>query len=372
MEKLLTLVLALGLALGLAGCGGSEDDSNDPIRLGTFGPLTGGLSIYGVAAKQGAQLAVDEIGSVLGRPLELIAYDSKGDAVEGTNSYNRLTQEDEIVALVGGTLSGETIAIKPLSISDGLPVLTPTATNPEVTLDAENVFRACYTDSFQGALIGRFVAEDLDLSKGAILFNKDDAYSEGLAAGFKSAYTGEIVAEEAWSAGDIDFTALLANIQSTDAEFIFVPGYTQDVGAILTQASEMGLDLPMIGGDGWDGIEQDYADVAEGHYFGNHYAKSDSSQIVQDFVANYTEKYGEAPNALAALAYDAVYTMVAAIEAAGSTDSDAIIAALADTHLPGLVTGDISFDAVGDPIKPVTMIQFVNGEHVVIKKVSGE
>ncbi len=369
MKKLLTLVLTLGLTLSLTGCGENEDN---PVKLGVFGPLTGDYSIYGVAVEQGAQLAVDEIAEVLGRPLELVAYDSKGDPVEGVNSYNRLTAEDGITALIGGTFSGETIAIKPLAVEDGLPVLTPTATNPEVTLDADNVFRACYTDGYQGAMVGQFVAEDLGLTKGAILYNKDDAYSEGLAEGFKSAYTGTIVTEEAWSAGDIDFTALLANIQSTDAEFIFVPGYTKEVGAILTQAAEMGLDLPMLGGDGWDGVEQDYAEVAEGHYFGNHYAKSDSSQVVQDFVANYTEKYGEAPNALAALAYDAVYTMVAAIEAAGSTDFDAIVAALAETHLPGLVTGDIEFDEVGDPIKPVTMIQIVEGEHVVIKKVSGK
>jgi len=366
MKKLLLLVMALGLSFALAGCN-SGDES---VRFGVIGPTTGEYSMYGVAVSQGAQLAAEEIGQVLGKPLEVIPYDSKGDTVEGVNAYNRLTQEDEIHALIGATFSGVTLAVKDLAISDGIPVLSPTATNPDVTLNASNVFRACYTDSYQGAVAGVFAQETLGLSKGAVLYNKDDAYSEGLAVGFKSAFTGEIVAEEAWSTGDKDFNALLTNIAASGAEFLFVPGYVAEIGAILTQASDLGLDIPFIGGDGWDGIEADYAEVAEGHYFGNHYAKSDSASQVQDFVNNYTEKFGEAPNALAALAYDAVYAMVAAMEEAGTTDSEAVVAALQGISVTGLVTGDLKFDSNGDPVKAVTMIQVINGEHVVIDKVS--
>lgn len=366
MKKLLTLLLSLVLGLSLAGCS-PEDES---VRFGVIGPTTGEYSLYGVAVAQGAQLAAQEIGEVLGKPLEVISYDSKGDGAEGVNAYNRLVQEDGIHALIGGTFSGVTLAIKDLAIADGVPVLTPTATNEQVTLDADNVFRACYTDAYQGAVAGVFASDTLGLSNGAILFNKDDAYSEGLASGFKSAFSGTIVAEEAWSAGDKDFSALLTNIQSSGAEFVFIPGYVAEIGAILTQAASLGMDIPMIGGDGWDGIESDYASVAEGHYFGNHYAKSDEAQQVQDFVSNYTETFGEAPNALAALAYDAVYAMVAAIEEAGSLDSEEIVAALASLELAGLVTGDIKFDEDGDPVKSVTMIQVVDGEHVVVEKVS--
>lgn len=366
MKKLFALLLALGLAFTLSGCGAGEES----VKFGVIGPTTGDYSLYGVAVAQGAQLAAEEIGEVLGLPLEIISYDSKGDPAEGVNAYNRLTQEDGIHALIGGTFSGVTLAVKDLAISDGLPVLSPTATNPTVTLDAANVFRACYTDSYQGAVAGVFAQDTLGLNKGAILFNKDDAYSEGLAVGFKSAFGGEIVAEEAWSAGDKDFSALLTNIASSGAEFLFVPGYVAEVGAILTQAQGLGLDIPILGGDGWDGVEADYASVAEGHYFGNHYAKSDPAPVVQDFVANYTEKFGEAPNALAALAYDAVYAMAAAFEAAGTTDSAEVVAALQALEMTGLVAGDIKFDENGDPVKAVTMIQIVDGEHVVVEKVS--
>lgn len=366
MKKVFTLLLALLLGFSLSACG-AKDDS---IKFGVIGPTTGDYSMYGLATAQGAQMAADEIGTVLGLPLVVISYDSKGDPAEGVNAYNRLTQEDGIHALIGGTFSGVTLAVKDLAITDGLPVLSPTATNPAVTLDAANVFRACYTDSYQGAVAGIFAHDTLGLSKGAILYNKDDAYSEGLAVGFKSAFAGDVVAEEAWSAGDKDFSALLTNIAATDAQFLFVPGYVAEVGAILTQAESLGLNIPIIGGDGWDGVEEDYSDVAEGHYFGNHYAKSDPDQKVQDFVNNYTDKFGESPNALAALAYDAVYAMVAAFEAAGETDSVEVVAALQSLELDGLVTGDLMFDNNGDPVKAVTMIQLVDGQHVVVEKVS--
>ena len=366
MKKIMGLIITLLLVFSLSACK-TEDET---IKFGVIGPTTGEYSMYGLATAQGAQLAADEIGTVLGKTLELISYDSKGDAAEGVNAYNRLTQEDGIHALIGGTFSGVTLAIKDLAIIDGLPVLSPTATNPEVTLEAANVFRACYTDSYQGAVAGIFAYDTLGLGKGAILYNKDDAYSEGLAVGFKSAFKGEIVSEEAWSAGDKDFSALLSNIGATDAEFLFVPGYVAEVGAILTQAKDLGLDIPIIGGDGWDGVEADYAEAAEGHYFGNHYAKSDPDPAVQAFVKNYTDTFGESPNALAALAYDAVYAMVAAMEAAGSTDSAEVVAALQSLELGGLVAGDLKFDKNGDPVKAVTMIQLINGEHVVIDKVS--
>lgn len=366
MKKVLALVTAVLLVLSLAACGGGDSE----VKFGVIGPLTGDYAFYGSEVENGAKLAAEEIGEVLGNPLTIIAYDSKGDPTEGVNAYNRLSQEDGIHALIGGTFSGVTLAVKDLAISDGIPVLSPTATNPTVTLDADNVFRACYTDAYQGAVAGVFAVETLGLDKAAILYNKDDAYSEGLADGFKSAFTGTIVEDLAFSAGDKDYSAQLTTISLSDAEFVFVPTYVAEVGAILTQAAAMGLDVPFIGGDGWDGIEGEYADVAEGHYFGNHYAKSDPDPVVQSFVEAYEAAYGSSPSALAALAYDAVYTMAAAMEAAGTTDSADVVAALQAIEQTGLVAGTIAFDANGDPLKAVTMIQVIDGEHVVVDKIS--
>lgn len=378
MKKLALLALTLVAALTLSGCvepqDGNENTESDTIKLGVIGPLTGDYSFYGLQVEYGAQLAVDEInaaGGVLGKDLELFAYDSQGDPTLGVNAYNRLVTEDEIDALIGGTFSGVTLAVKELSIEDNIPVLTPTATNPLVTLDAPNVFRACYTDSYQGQVAAVFAKETLEVTKVAVLYNRDDAYSEGLATAFKDEF-GAVELDLSFGASDDDYSSLLTQIKNSDAEAVFLPAYVAEVGAILTQANDLGLDIPFIGGDGWDGIEADYAAVAEGHYFGNHYAKTDPAQNVQDFITNFETEFEESPSALAALAYDAVYAMVEAMETAGSADADAVIAALADLAYADAITGSISFDENGDPIKAVTMIQVVGGEHVVVEKVEVE
>jgi len=370
MKKLALLVSTLVFVFALSACGGS-----DAIKFGVIGPLTGEYSQYGVAVENGAKLAAAEInaaGGVLGKDLEIVAYDSKGDPVEGVQAYNRLVDQDEIDALIGGTFSGVTLAVKELAIADGLPVLTPTATNPDVTLNADNVFRACYTDSYQGSVAAVFAAENLESEKAAILFNRDDAYSEGLAKAFGAEYDARSLEYDEFEFGkdDDDYSALLSNIKAGGYDVVFLPAYIAEVGKVLTQAKSLGLDVPFVGGDGWDGIEESYADVAEGFYFANHYAKTDTSTVVQDFVANYEEEYDSAPNALAALAYDAVYAMAEAMEAAGSTDYADVVAALQSLNYQDAVTGSISFDSNGDPIKSVTIIKLVNGVHVVETKVN--
>ena len=372
MKKFFVFFIALSFALGLSACAG-EDDT---IKFGVIGPLTGEYDLYGVAVRNGAELAAAEInaaGGVLGKTLEIIAYDSKGDAAEGTNAYNRLMDQDEIDALIGGTFSGVTLGIKSLAVEDGIPVLTPTATNPDVTLEAPNVFRACYTDSYQGQVAAVFAADTLNATNVAVLFNRDDAYSEGLADAFMAEFDDLSLSYTAYEFGatDDDYSTQLTLIRDSATAFdaVFVPAYVAEVGPILTQANTLGLEMPFIGGDGWDGIEGQYAAAAEGNYFANHYAKTDEAQVVQDFVANYEEEFGETPNALAALAYDAAYALAAAFEAAGSAENAAVVAALADLEYTDAVTGSITFDENGDPIKAVTIIKVVNGEQTVEAKV---
>lgn len=373
MKKFFVFFIALAFAFTVSACAG-EDDT---IKFGVIGPLTGEYDLYGVAVRNGAELAaaeINEAGGVLGKTLEIIAYDSKGDAAEGTNAYNRLVDQDGIDALIGGTFSGVTLGIKSLAIEDGIPVLTPTATNPDVTLEAPNVFRACYTDSYQGKVASVFAADTLNATNVAVLFNRDDAYSEGLADAFKAEFDADseltYTAYE-FGAADDDYSTQLTAIRDSATPFdaVFVPAYVAEVGPILTQADTLGLDMPFIGGDGWDGIEGQYATVAEGHYFANHYAKTDEAQVVQDFVANYEAEYGETPNALAALAYDAAYALALAFEDAESAENDAVVAALADLEFTTAVTGSITFDENGDPIKAVTIIKLVNGEQTVEAKV---
>jgi branched-chain amino acid transport system substrate-binding protein len=372
MKKIFSLLAVFSLVLLTSACG-----TNDNVRLGVIGPLTGDYSMYGVAVKQGAELAAKEIneaGGLLDKDVEIIAYDSKGDSTEGVNAYNRLVDQDEMHALIGATFSGVTLAVKDLAIQDNIPVLTPTATHPEVTLDAPNVFRACYTDSYQGSTAASFAADELDITNAAVMYNRDDAYSEGLADGFMDEFDARDLDYTTFEFGgqEDDYSAQLTNIKNGDFDAVFLPAYVAEVGAIITQADTLGLDIPFIGGDGWDGIEEEYADKAEGFFFANHYAKTDEAQVVQDFVANYTEEYDEAPNALAALAYDAVYAMADAINSAGSLDADAINLALADLDFTDAVTGSIKFDDNGDPIKSITVIQIVDGIHEVYTKVEAE
>ena len=373
MKKILAVVLVLVLVLSLAACGSGGADT---IKIGVLSGTTGGAAVHGVPVKQASELAVEEInaaGGIDGKDIEIIAYDTKGDATEGVNAYNKLVNQEEVVAIIGGTYSGVSLAIKDLAIDDNMPTLTPTATNPDVTLDAPNIFRACYTDDYQGAVAAQFAINDLGLTKLGILYNKDDAYSEGLANGFEAAAVaaGVEIYKEAYAAEDKDYSTQLTKLDTNGIEALFVPHYPDTVGPILAQVASNELDFICLGGDGWDGIQDDYAAEAEGFFFANHYAADNEAAVVQNFISAYEEKFEETPNALGALAYDAVYLMAGAIDTADSTDSDAIIAALADSSLEG-VTGNISFDENGDPIKGVMIIQVVDGKLKFYSEASAE
>ncbi len=375
---LIMLIAILVLTSVLAGCNNATtggDDTPDVIKLGVIGPLTGDYSMYGTSVEEGAKLAAEEInanGGINGTLIEIIAYDSKGDGTEAVNAYNRLRDQDGIVGLVGGTFSGETLAIKEIAIEDGMPILSPTATNLNVTLNAPNVFRACYIDPYQGASAAIFSVENLGAQTAAVLFNTEDPYSEGLAVAFRDKFSekGTITNYEGYTRNDMDFRSVLTIIQAQNPDVLFIPDYTAKVGIILDQVKEMGIDVVCIGGDGWDGIELDYAEVAEGHFFVNHYAKTDPNPMVQNFIAAYEARWNKTPNALAALGYDATFIMVKAIEAAGSTDYAAVVEALAKTDTEA-VTGHITFDENGDPQKSISVIQVVNGDHVLVDLVGG-
>jgi branched-chain amino acid transport system substrate-binding protein len=358
------------MVFALTACGDASGAS-DVVKLGVLGPTTGDYSLYGESVRDGALLAAKEInaaGGVDGKMIEIVSYDTKGDPVEGVNAYNRLRDQDGVTALVGGTFSGVTLGIKDLAVADNMPMLTPTATNANVTLDAANVFRACYTDAYQGQVAAVFTRDELGAKTAAVLYNKDDAYSEGVAQAFIDEFGDGVVLVEAYGASDDDYSAVLSKVKDAGVDAVFLPDYISTVGVVLTQMDSLGLDVPVVGADGWDGIEGDYADVAEGMYFTNHYAKDDESALVQDFISNYSAEYQMDPNALSALGYDAVYVMVEAIKAGGD-DSQAIVDALAATDFQG-VTGHVTFDSNGDPMKSISVITIKDGEQKLVTKVS--
>lgn len=371
MKKILYVVTALALTLGLAAC-----SSSDSVKYAVLGPMSGDYSVYGVSVANGAELAAAEIndaGGVLGKELELINYDNQGDPDNAINNYNKAVSQEGVDAVIGGTISGLTNAIKEYAVADGVPMLTPTATAVDVTENAANVFRVCYLDSYQGAMMAEFAMDDLDSVNAVVLYNSGDDYSVGLKDSFVAAYeaAGLDVATRSFSNETVDFSVDIDAIKELGYDAVFVPSYTDKVGPILTQASNEGLDIPFLGGDGWDSIEADYGDVAEGMYFANHYSKSDESEVVQDFVASYTARFGEAPTALAALAYDAVKVMAAAMEDAESTDYAEVVAALSAITFEDGVTGSITFDATGNATnKSISVITILDGEQSLVRKIS--
>lgn len=366
--KVLLVGVLVASVLGFVGCSPSSGGDPNALKLGLVGPLSGDNAIYGTSSNDGAKLAVKEInaaGGIDGKNIELISYDSKADQTEALNAYNRLRDQDNVVGLIGGILSGETLAMKETMIQDGMPVLTPTATAVEVTTDASNIFRACFLDDYQGRAAANYATGTLGKKTAALFICKGNPYSEGVGAAFEKEFVakgGTILGTEFYSTQDKDYSAQLTKIKELNPEVVFVPEYVQTVGPILQKAKEMGITAVFMGADGWDGVQEEYADAAQGNFFTNHYAADSPSEKVQNFIAAYKAEYNKAPNSFSALGYDAVYTMVDAIKAAGSTEKEAIVTALGATDYPG-VTGNLKFDEQGNPKgKEVTIIKVDGGE----------
>lgn len=369
-KKISAIILAAVLiasVFAFTGCG-SKSSSGDTIKIGALGPYSGDTAMYGTAAKNGIELAVEEInkdGGILGKQVELITYDTKGDTTEAVSAYNRLVNEDHVVAIVGPVLSGEALAIKDAAKEDNIPIITPTGTAAEITKDAANSYRICFLDEYQGTAAAKFAAMStadggLGATTAAVIVSKGNAYSEGLAKSFTDTFKsagGSIVASETYADGDTDFSAQLTKIKNANPQVVYVPDYYNVAGPLLKKAKEMGIKATFIGGDGWDSIQKDYSEAATGDYFTNHYAADKQDELVQNFLKAYKEKYNETPNSFAALGYDGMETLATAIESAGSTDADAIIKALNKEEVKG-VTGTFTFDENGNPKgKDISIIQ---------------
>ena len=246
-------------------------------------------------------------GGVLGKQVEMVWYDEKGDAAEAVHAYNRLV--GDVVALIGDVTSKPTIAVAELAALDNMPMISATATAYDVTTPGENIFRACFLDPYQGNTMAVYATQKLGKKNAAVIYNIADDYSTGLAESFKSKFEelgGTVVAYEAYGASDIDFKSQLTNIASKNPDVIFMPDYYNIVAMIAKQAREAGLDMTFLGADGWDGLLTvvDDPSILDGCYFCNHYSTDDPDENVQNFLASYTEKYNETPVSFSALGYD--------------------------------------------------------------------
>ena len=362
-KRILAVVLAAAmLALLATGCsanGTAENSKDGAVAMGGLAPLTGDVSIYGV------QMAIDEI-NANGGNYKYVAYDEKGDATEAINAYNKLVSNDKVVALIGDVTSKPCLAVAQQAQKDNMPMITATGTAVAITEAGENVFRACFTDPYQGEVMASYAYNKLGAKTAAIIYNVADDYSLGLAEAFEKTATElgmEIVAKEGYNKGDVDFKAQLTNIASANPDVLFIPVYYEDVALIAVQASEVGVKAKLLGGDGWDGvlkkIDASSVSCLDGALYCSHYSSQSSDERVQTFIKNYTEKFGEAPNTFAALGYDAAYMMTKAIENAASTDSAAIVEAMKNLEYDG-ITGHMVFDENRNPIKSAVILE-ING-----------
>ncbi|MDR7239013.1 ABC transporter substrate-binding protein [Neobacillus drentensis] len=378
-KKLAGVFMSFMVAAGvLAGCNSSasgDGEKGGKIKIGANLELSGGVASYGQSAKEGIELAIEEINKkgINGKKLELVTVDNKSDAAEATNGALKLATQDKVVAMIGAATSTNTLAQVQIAQDNKIPLITPTATNATITNKDgkvnDFVFRTCFIDPFQGTVAANFASNDLKVKSAAVLIDSSSDYSKGLAASFKKNFVangGKIVKEEAYVAKDTDFRATLTNIKAANPEYIFVPGFYEEVGLIVKQAREIGLNVPIMGGDGWDSpnlVKIAGKDTLNNTFITNHYSSGDSDKKVQDFVTAFKAKYdGKSPDAFTALGYDTVYFLADAIKRAGSGDSEKIRKALEETDGLQLVSGNVKLDKNHDPIKAAVILEYKNGE----------
>ncbi len=371
MRKLVLLAALMALACKPGpGRESRTAASGGEIPIGVYGALTGGEAAFGTSTVNGVRLAAEEInaaGGVLGRKIRLFVEDDQGRPEEAASVVTKLITSDNVIALVGENSSSQSLAAAPIAQSNGVPMVSPSSTNPTVTEKGDFIFRVCFTDPYQGKALAMFVSDKLKVTSAAILVDKKNDYSVGLAEVFRKEFGakgGKIVAEQSYSGGDAEFRPQLTAIKAKKPAVVFIPGFYTDAGQIAIQARDLGLNVPLIGGDGWDSptVIEIGGKAVENSYFSDHYFVGDPRPVVQRFVEEMKKRHGKNPEATAALGYDALKIIAAAIQRAGSLDGKAIRDQIAATKDYEGVSGTITMGADRNPIKPVAMIEIANGQ----------
>ncbi|MDO5574816.1 MAG: ABC transporter substrate-binding protein [bacterium] len=341
--------------------------------IGGIGPLTGAAASYGLSVKQGAEVAIQEINEAGGVKVGDVTYtfamqfeDDQATEDKAIQAYNTL-MDQKINALLGTVTSGACLAIVDLTAEDGILQITPSGSAQDCAKNP-NAFRICFTDPLQGVTMADYAVKDLGYKKIAVIFNNSDEYSTGIKDAFEAqvaANGGEIVASESFVKDDVDFNTQLTSIKGTDAEVIFVPAYYNDANYITKQAKDLGMSLPFLGSDGWDGVLGAVTDptTVEGAVFLSPFFAAEDSELVKNFVSAYETAYGATPDQFAADAYDGVYVFKAAMEKAGSIESAAMIEAMPQITIDGLTGSGMSFTPEGEPNKGAKFITITNGEY---------
>lgn len=335
------------------------------VKVGGVAPLSGPLAVYGVECKNGIDLAVEEInaaGGINGSKIVFICEDDEGDAAKSVNAYKKLVSRDKARVVIGSLTSGCTLAITKLAQAQKVIQIAPAATAPAITDAGNFIFRTCFIDPFQGRVVGKFAAVNLKCRNAAILYDIGNDYSVGLTENFEKEFKingGSVVAKESYGTGDKDFNAQLTKIKAANPDVVYLPDYYGTVALIAKQLRAQGINTPIIGADGWDGLTENAGDEVLNGYYSNHYAEDSTSPAVQKFVKSFKAKYNKSPNSFAALGYDSVYMLKDAMLKAGTTTDVAKIRAAYEATNGDYVTGHITFDAKRNPVKSAVIIKLV-------------
>ena len=357
--------------LGLLSLPSCKSKGGDTINIGEVAAMTGGTATFGQSSHNGTQMAVDEInaaGGLLGKQIKLFTEDDQSKQGEAGIVAKKLISRSKVKALLGEVSSSKSLEMAPIAQSAGVPMISPASTNPKVTQAGDYVFRICFIDPFQGTVMSKFA-----LSKGwkkvAILTDSKQDYSVGLTEYFKKHYAangGAVTSEQSYGSGDKDFKAQLTAIKSGAPDAIFASGYYNEVALIAVQAKELGINAPLLGGDGWDSpsLIEVGGKAMEGCFFSNHFSNEDQSPAIQKFVTNYQSKHGAKPDAMAALGYDSAMILFDAIKRANSVDGPALRDAIAATKGFAGITGNITLDADRNATKPAVILAVKGGKVV--------
>jgi branched-chain amino acid transport system substrate-binding protein len=340
------------------------------VVIGHYASMTGNTAHFGQDTDKAVRLAVDQAnasGGVLGKPVKVVTLDDRGDSAEAASAVTRLIDVEHVTTLVGEVASSLSLAGARIAQRRGIPMISPSSTNPKVTQVGDFIFRVCFIDPFQGKVMATFARSTLKLDEVAILKDVKNDYSIGLAETFKTSFLalgGKITAEQSYSAGDTDFSAQVTAIKGTKAQAIYVPGYYSEVGAIARTARRLGLKVPLLGGDGWDAPDLFTigGDALDGSYYSDHFAVDGASPRAKEVMTAFRTKYGQEPTGLGMLGYDAAGLLFDAVKRAGNLNPQAVRDALAQTKNFEGVTGKITMDKDRNPEKSAVILKITGGK----------
>ena len=371
----LSLSLSLLLLLPLSATAATAD----PIKLGHYGSLTGKDAAFGVATRKGVLLAIEEIntqGGVLGRPLAYLVEDIQSKQGESATAVKKLVSRDKVVAVIGANASANSLEAAPVCQLAKIPMMAISSTNPRVTEVGDYIFRICFIDPFQGAVLAKFAHTSLKAKRVALLTAVNSPYSVGLSAVLRQDFTargGEIIGEQKYNEGEKDFRAQLTALRPLKPDVIAVTGFYTEAALICRQARSLGIDVPFIGGDGWEAPQliELGGKAVEGTYYSTYFSAENDALEVRAFVKKFSARWNnEIPEAVSALGYDAVYLIAAAMTKAGTTEGPKLRDAIAATkNFPG-VTGNTTIDEKRNSAKAAVMLTVKNGRSVFFEAVT--